>query len=94
MPAERKIKRIDYATKFLRSLRKLPIDIQQRAEMREGIFKANAFDSRLDTHKLHGKDADKWAYAVDYQYRIKFIFLDDNDGVLYLDIGTHDEVYR
>ncbi len=94
MPAERKIKKIEYGTKFLHSLHKLPIDIQQKAEMREEIFKVNAFDPRLNTHKLHGKDADKWAYSVDYEYRIKFVFLDDNDGVLYLDIGTHDEVYR
>ncbi|MEK7099162.1 MAG: type II toxin-antitoxin system mRNA interferase toxin, RelE/StbE family [Patescibacteria group bacterium] len=93
MPAERKIGKIEYGTKFLRSLDKLPIDIQRKAGAREEIFKANAFDPRLDTHKLHGKDVDKWAYSVDYDYRIKFVFLKD-DTILYVDIGTHDEMYR
>ena len=71
---------------------KLSTDIQQKAEAREKIFKTNAFDPRLDTHKLHGRDADKWAYSVDYEYRIKFLFL-DGKRMLYLDIGTHDEIY-
>lgn len=72
---------------------KLRTDIQQKAEMREEIFKANAFDPRLFTHKLHGKDEGRWAYSVDYDYRIKFTFVGDHK-VLYVDIGTHDEVYR
>lgn len=88
------IKRIEYGPKFLRSFGKLSRIVQEKAETKERIFKVNAFDSRLDTHKLHGKDNGRWAYSVDYEYRIKFIFLDDNDGVLYLDIGTHDEIYR
>lgn len=87
------IKRIDYTTKFLRSLGKLPHSIQEKAEAREKIFVANVFDSRLGTHKLSGKDEGRWAYSVDYDYRIKFTFASDNE-VLYVDIGTHDEVYR
>ena len=92
MPAGRKINKIEYSTKFLRSLEKLPTDIQQKAEVRESIFKADTFDPRLDTHKLHGKDADKWAYSVNYEYRIKFLFL-GGARVFYLDIGTHGEIY-
>ena len=88
------IKRIEYSPKFLRSLGKLPYAIQEKAETKEKIFRNDIFDPRLDTHKLHGKDQGRWAYSVDYEYRIKFIFLNDNRGVFYLDIGMHDEVYR
>ena len=72
---------------------KLPRNIRERAEAREEIFKHDLFDPRLDTHKLHGKDEGRWVFSVDYEYRIKFIFL-NGDKVLFLDIGTHDELYH
>lgn len=78
--------------KFERNYKKLPTAIKVKAEEKEKIFVQNPFDSRLQTHKLHGKNRNLWAYSVDNRYRIKFIFLDDQ-RVLYLDIGTHDEVY-
>ena len=91
---EEKIKeiRIQYSDKFHKRLKKLPKHILEKAEEREKIFQTNIFDPRLETHKLHGKDKLHWAYSVDRKYRIKFLFLNDND-VLYLTIGTHDEVY-
>jgi plasmid maintenance system killer protein len=46
----------------------------------------------LKTHKLHGSDGGAWALSVNQKYRITFCFTDDG-GVLFLDIGTHDEVY-
>ncbi|TSC78346.1 MAG: hypothetical protein G01um101433_287 [Parcubacteria group bacterium Gr01-1014_33] len=90
---ERKIKGITYSSRFLRSLKKLSLGVQEKVRIRELIFQENAFDSRLDTHKLHGKRAGEWSYSVDYEYRIAFTFADEN-RVLYLDIGTHDELYR
>ena len=62
------------------------------AKEKELIFRRNPFDARLNTHKLHGKDKECWAFSVIHAYRIKFIFLSDEE-VLFLDIGTHDEVY-
>lgn len=78
---------------FERRYKKLPQVIKEKAKKQEKLFVADPFDSRLVTHKLHGKDQGKWAYSVDYDYRIKFNFVSDNT-VLYVDIGTHDEVYR
>jgi len=90
---ERKIKKIEYSSRFLRSLSKLPVDLQRRVKEQEYIFKDNVFDVRLKTHKLHGPRAGEWAYSVDYEYRIVFAFR-DGDEVVYFDIGTHDELYR
>lgn len=78
--------------RFDRSYKKLPPEIKNKAKLREAIFRINPFDFRLATHKLHGKRKDEWAYSVDYSYRIVFIFLDEGT-ILYLDIGTHDELY-
>lgn len=86
--AERKIETIEYSHKFLKSSKKLPQKIINKAENREVIFKNNAFDPRLRTHKLSGEDKGCWAFGVDDSYRIKFIFLSKRE-VLFLDIGTH-----
>lgn len=83
---------VEYSKKFLRSIKKLSKDLQGKALECEELFRRNIFDPRLHTHKLHGKDKDLWAYSINNKYRIKFLFF-ENDTVLYIDIGTHDEVY-
>lgn len=89
----RKINGIKYSPIFLKHLSQFPRRIIEKAKEREQIFREDTFDSRLHAHKLHGKDRDSWAFWIDYTYRIKFIFLAE-DEVLFLDIGTHDEVYQ
>lgn len=84
--------RLFTSPKFERNYKKLSIHIKVKAEEKERIFVEAPFDSRLRTHKLHGKDKEYWAYWVDRKYRIMFLFLNDHE-VLYVDIGTHDEVY-
>lgn len=84
---------IRVSPRFERDYKKLSRDIKEKAKAREQIFQTNPFDARLDTHQLHGKDDGKWAYSIDYDYRIKFVFL-GKGRVLYIDIGTHDELYR
>jgi mRNA-degrading endonuclease YafQ of YafQ-DinJ toxin-antitoxin module len=56
------------------------------------IFRENAFDSKLRTHKLKGALSDYYAFSISYSDRIVFRILDDG-GVLLVDIGSHDEVY-
>lgn len=56
------------------------------------LFAVNQFDPTLKTHKLHGKLKNYWAFSVDYNYRIIFIFNDDS-SVSLINIGDHDEVY-
>lgn len=89
---ERKIKRIEYSKKFLKSLRKLPERIIDQAEEKEKIFKDSSFHPILKTHKLSGKEKEVWAFWINHSYRVKFIFL-GSEKVLFLDIGTHD-IYK
>jgi len=81
-------RQIFYSNKFLHSFKKLPLDLQTKAFERERIFKENIFDSRLDTHKLHGKLKEIWAFSVTGNFRIFFHFV--KSGVLFLDIDDHD----
>lgn len=78
--------------KYKRNYRKQSEAIKRTVIEREAIFLRNPHDARLETHKLHGKDRDAWAYSVTHKIRIKFLFISTNI-VMYLDIGTHDEVY-
>ena len=86
-----KISNIYYHPQFRKSFSGLPKDIQRKARVRIKIFRENPFYPLLDTHKLHGKLKEQWSFCVKGQYRIIFIF-DNNDATL-LDIGPHD-IYK
>lgn len=84
----KRISWIEYSTKYTRSFKKLPDTIKHEAREKEKLFRQNPFDSRLETHKLHGEFADYWAYSVDRKNRVIFRFI-DSSGVLFFDIGPH-----
>jgi len=78
--------------KFEKQYKKLPAHLKTLAKQREPFFRANPFDQRLETHKLHGKDRELWAFSITGLYRIKFVFL-EKGVALFLEIGTHD-IYK
>ena len=55
------------------------------------------FAPQLETHKLKGKFSGLWACSVGYNLRIVFDFVKskelEEDDILLLGMGTHDEVY-
>lgn len=83
---------IKTVTYFDKRYKKLPQKIKEKAKEREQIFREDVFDPRLRTHKLHGKNKDSWAFWIDHTYRIKFVFLAEEE-ILFLDVGTHD-IYK
>lgn len=59
-----------------------------------GIFVQDPFDPRLRTHKLTGKLHGYWAFSVEHDCRILFMFVKGKkNSVLLIDVGSHDEVY-
>ena len=87
-----RIKTIKVSPRFERRYSRLLKRTKQQAQEKERIFRENPFHAILRTHKLSGKDKDAWAFSVNYDYRIKFVFI-NNWEVLFLDIGTH-EIYE
>ena len=84
---------VELSSRFKKSFRKLQPRLQKKAVLRMKIFKeSRGRDNRLNVHKLHGERKDEWAYSIDYSYRIAFVFL-NYKTILYLDVGTHDELY-
>ena len=83
--------RIRVTSKFKKSFRKLPKEIQEKAKEKEVLFRENPFNPRLNTHKLHGKYKNFLAFSVVGQYRILFSFT--NSSADFINIGTH-EIYK
>ncbi len=83
---------IRFSSRFRKSYKKLSENIKNKAQEKEKIFRINPFDACLDTHKLHGKYKNYWAFAIDSQYRIMFTFA-ESDVIDFVDIGTH-EIYK
>jgi mRNA-degrading endonuclease YafQ of YafQ-DinJ toxin-antitoxin module len=88
----RPVRTIAVTGKYARSFRKLSRHLQDELVKRERIFRANALDPRLATHRLHGKLRSLWSYRVTLACRVLFEFT-GSDAVLYHDVGSHD-VYR
>ncbi len=59
------------------------------------LLESDVFHPQLKTHKLKGRLKNCWACRVEYDLRIVFeIVRDENeDAILLQTIGTHDEVY-
>jgi addiction module RelE/StbE family toxin len=57
------------------------------------LFATDPFSILLKTHKLTGKLSGCWAFSVDPDCRVVFMFIKEDKKVLLLDIGSHAEVY-
>lgn len=66
--------------------------VKIKAEEKEKIFRKDPFNSRLDTHKLHGKYKEYLAFTVVGQYRIMLAFC-GREFIDFINIGTHD-IYK
>lgn len=87
-----KIRRIYYTPTFEEHWEGLLAKAKKKAEKKEKLFRQNAFQSSLLTHKLRGKLRDYWSFSIDYHTRVVFRFL-KNGEVLFVDVGTH-EIYK
>jgi len=90
---KRPIATIRVTPHFARQYKHLSPEVKEMAEAREQIFRADAFDPRLRTHKLSGRLEGLWAFSVTYELRVIFEFL-GADEVLFHSIGPHQVVYE
>ena len=83
---------ISYSSHFLRKVRKLSSADQKKLSQKIEISKKNPSDVRLRTHALSGRLKNYFAFSLDHSQRVIFIKPKPH-VVLYIDVGTHDEVY-
>lgn len=78
---------------FEKRYKKLPNNIQRKAEKQEKIFRVNPFRPSLKTEKLIPKGRQLWSMRIDRSYRIIFRFLGSNK-VIFLTVGDHNWIYN
>jgi mRNA-degrading endonuclease YafQ of YafQ-DinJ toxin-antitoxin module len=67
-------------------------DLEARFWQKLEQFTLDPFDPSLKTHKLSGRLKEFWSFSVDYDERVLFYFT-DNEKAVFVDFGSHDEVY-
>lgn len=85
--------KIIVSSKFTKSSKRLSERVKTKAKEKTEIFRNNPFDSRLETHQLHGKYKGFWAFSIDKNYRIMFDFGASMNEVVFINVGTH-EIYK
>jgi len=78
---------------FEKRYKKLPQNIQLKAEKQEDIFRKNPFHPSLNTEKLIPKDKQLWSIRIDRSYRIIFRFV-SGKKVVFITVGPHNWIYK
>lgn len=83
---------IDYSLEFVRRFKKLSHRLKIKAVEKEKFFRKDQFDASLQTHKLSGKLAGRYAFWIDFKNRIIFSFV-NSKLVRFHSVGSHD-IYK
>lgn len=78
--------------KELKEIQSRDIKLSKRIEKQLDLFTKNPRHKSLRLHKIKRKDNLKvWSISINEGYRMIY---EENDVIYFVDIGTHDEVYR
>jgi addiction module RelE/StbE family toxin len=81
-----------YLRRARRFFKKHPELIGQYAKVLR-LLEANPSHPSLRLHKLSGRLSDLYSVSINISYRMCIEFLIENDRIIPVDIGSHDEVY-
>lgn len=87
--------KILYSKKFLKNFRKriAPVsNLSIKFNERVAVFAKNPKDQILKDHSLTGDKKDYRAFWITGDFRVMYLPTSKNE-VLFLDIGTHNQVY-
>lgn len=77
--------------KAYRKLIKNNLQLKNKIKKKIRLFRQNPTNPSLRLHKLKGSKFDTWSFSVEQDLRILLAYVED--GVLFIDIGKHEEVY-
>jgi addiction module RelE/StbE family toxin len=86
------VKDDDYRRKERKFLKKRPHLVDRYGEVLEKL-KTDPFDPSLKTHKLKGELSEFHSCSLTYEYRIICVFLIQDETIILVNIGSHNEVY-
>ncbi len=73
-------------------LKKHP-DLINQYEKTLHLIELNPSHPLLKLHKLKGKHSDLYAVSINHSYRISLLFLLQDDSIVPVNVGSHDQVY-
>ncbi|KKR70846.1 MAG: hypothetical protein UU12_C0016G0005 [Candidatus Woesebacteria bacterium GW2011_GWA2_40_7b] len=84
---------IELSSNFLKKAKRLSKEEKVLLSDRIEIFRDNVNDSRLKIHPLTGKLKGLLSFSLNYSKRVTFVYL-EKEKVLFIDVGSHDQVYK
>lgn len=81
-----------YLKRAKKIIKKHP-DLLSQYEKTLKILEINPYHPSLRLHRLQGKLSELYSVSINISYRMTIIFLIENDRIIPIDIGSHDEVY-
>lgn len=82
-----------FAPRFTRQYRKLARGQQEAVDGAIGLFQQDPFAAPLRNHALKGKLTGLRSIKAGYDLRLVYEETDGHLTVLFLTVGTHDDVY-
>lgn len=79
--------------KELKKIQQKDSKLANRIEKQIALFEENPKHPSLRTHKLSGTMDNMWSISITTSIRIVYVLL-DKSSVIFVKIGTHDEIYR
>lgn len=80
--------KVSYTPSFVRMYKNCTIPLQEEIKDKIELFKKDPRHPYLKTHKLKGALRGRWSFSVNFQYRIVFVYVSQNEAVL-LVCGDH-----
>jgi addiction module RelE/StbE family toxin len=85
--------KIQTTRRFDKAYAKLTDDDKDRVDDALRLFEKNPFNPSLDNHKLKGKLKEFRAITAGYDLRLVYREEGGHVVVIFLSVGTHDQVY-
>jgi addiction module RelE/StbE family toxin len=82
-----------YSKNFKKSLKKKDKFVQEKTRERIRLLREDPFNILLNNHKLHGEYAGCSSINITGDFRVIFKYLDECH-IVFIDIGTHPELYE
>jgi addiction module RelE/StbE family toxin len=86
------LKRIDYSRKFDKQLKKAPLEIKLAFRKKLEVFINNQFHLLLNNHALSGNY--KGYRSINITGNWRAIYIEDNNAVIFVALGTHNQLYK
>jgi len=81
-----------YRKKAIKFLKKHK-DLKEKYIKTLTILQNDPYHPSLRLHKLQGKQREYFSISINMSYRVVIDFIIENEEIIPIDIGSHDEVY-